>query len=100
MRSKYFYQTALNLGRNLREVKKTLKVGLSIEVIFGVSQEQKNSKKNVQIKSELIFFRFDWDEEASTILGDYPLFLGAAHGLEIPFISSDYSSLVRFTQDL
>lgn len=36
-------------------------------------------------------YRFDWDEGSRTIFADFGALLGAAHGLEIPFIFGDFS---------
>ncbi|HTO70825.1 MAG TPA: carboxylesterase family protein [Myxococcota bacterium] len=35
---------------------------------------------------EVFAYRFDWDEEPSFLGSDYSRLLGAAHGLEIPFV--------------
>ena len=37
-------------------------------------------------KSHVYSYRFDWDEEPTFAWIDYAKYLGAAHGLEIPFI--------------
>jgi para-nitrobenzyl esterase len=37
-------------------------------------------------------YRFDWDEEPSVLGMDLSVFLGAAHGLEIPFVFGDFES--------
>ena len=37
-------------------------------------------------KSQVFNYRFDWDEEPTFAWIDYAKYLGAAHGLEIPFI--------------
>jgi len=31
-------------------------------------------------------YRFDWDEQPSTWLGDLPLLMGASHAMEVPFV--------------
>ncbi len=36
-------------------------------------------------------YRFDWDESSDSIFADLPLLLGAAHGLEIPFVFGNLS---------
>ena len=41
--------------------------------------------------ANLYSYRFDWDEQRDGPLGDYSLFLGAAHGLEIPFIAQTFN---------
>jgi para-nitrobenzyl esterase len=37
-------------------------------------------------------YRFDWDEEPSLLGMDMGILLGAAHGLEIPFVFNNFSS--------
>ena len=45
------------------------------------------SKNNKNLYS----YRFDWDEEVnSDVFGNYQLYLGAPHGMDIPFISGDF----------
>lgn len=36
-------------------------------------------------------YRFDWDEGSRSIFADFGTLLGAAHGLEIPFVFGDFS---------
>jgi para-nitrobenzyl esterase len=38
-------------------------------------------------------YRFDWDEGARTIFADMSRLLGAAHGMEIPFVFGDFADL-------
>ena len=35
-------------------------------------------------------YRWDWDEEPNTIWGNFPLLVGAAHGLETLFLTGDF----------
>ena len=42
------------------------------------------SKSNDNLYS----YRLDWDEEDDGIFGDYSLFVGAAHGIDVPLISN------------
>lgn len=48
-------------------------------------------------------YRFDWDEEPSIWGMDLSYMIGAAHGLEIPFVFNDFSSGIKldiiFTED-
>jgi para-nitrobenzyl esterase len=37
-------------------------------------------------------YRFDWDEEPSFLGSDFSKLLGAAHGLEIPFVFEDFDA--------
>ena len=101
LRSKYFYQTALNLGRNLKRSEENLKSWIKYRSnIWRFTGAEEPLRRMSKSNQNLYSFRFDWDEEASTILGDYPLFLGAAHGLEIPFISGDYSLVPAYARPL
>jgi len=44
-------------------------------------------------QGETVFaYRFDWDEETSILGFDLSVALGAAHGLEIPFVFGDFDS--------
>ncbi len=36
-------------------------------------------------------YRFDWDEEGSFLISDFGRLMGAAHGMEIPFIFGNFS---------
>lgn len=40
--------------------------------------------------TEVFAYRFDWDEESSLLGFDLSVALGAAHGLEIPFVFGDF----------
>jgi len=40
--------------------------------------------------SEVYAYRFDWDEEPSFLGSDFSKLLGAAHGMEIPFVFRDF----------
>lgn len=42
--------------------------------------------------SEVFAYRFDWDEEPSRLGFDLSKALGAAHGLEIPFVFDDFEN--------
>lgn len=46
---------------------------------------------NATGKTDVYAYRFDWDEGADTIFADMSSLLGAAHGLEIPFVFGDFS---------
>ncbi len=38
-------------------------------------------------------YRFDWDEEPTLLWSDFPLLLGAAHGIEIPFLFGTFDTM-------
>jgi para-nitrobenzyl esterase len=46
-------------------------------------------------------YRFDWDETSSSLFADLPFLLGAAHGMEIPFVFGDLTFPIPgiFTDD-
>ena len=35
-------------------------------------------------------YRFDWDDQKKSLFADFPNIIGAAHGLEIAFLTTDY----------
>ncbi len=43
-------------------------------------------------------YRFDWDEQPNTWIGDMPQLIGASHGFEIPFVFGRFELLGPFTQ--
>ena len=40
--------------------------------------------------NSLYAYRFDWDDQASSYFADFPNLIGAAHGIEISFITGDF----------
>ena len=40
--------------------------------------------------NSLYAYRFDWDDQSSSFLVDFPNLIGAAHGFEISFITGDF----------
>ena len=40
--------------------------------------------------TSLYAYRFDWDDQKSSFFADFPKLIGAAHGLEISFITGDF----------
>jgi para-nitrobenzyl esterase len=42
-------------------------------------------------------YRFDWDEQPNTWIGDMPQLIGASHGFEIPFVFGRFELLGPFT---
>ena len=40
--------------------------------------------------NSLYAYRFDWDDQTSSIFADFPNLIGAAHGFEISFITGDF----------
>lgn len=55
------------------------------------------------VQEDVYVYRFDWDEQPSVLGADLSVMLGAAHGLEIPFVFGHFefgrSGGVMFTDD-
>ncbi len=54
--------------------------------------------------ADVFAYRFEWDEQSRVLWSDFSQLLGAAHGLEIPFVFGDFNFLGRgdavvFTKD-
>ncbi len=45
-------------------------------------------------RDDIFVYRFDWDEEPRLLGGDLSKLVGAAHGLEIPFVFNDFENLM------
>ena len=58
---------------------------MSMSWKIGGADDPANILKNKNT-SKVYSYRFDWDEEPTFVWIDYAKYLGAAHGLEIPFI--------------
>ncbi len=39
---------------------------------------------------DLFAYRFDWDDQKASLFADFPTFMGAAHGVDIAFLTGDY----------
>jgi len=92
IQSDYFYDTTLELRRSLKRSEENLKSWIKyrseIWRFRGAEEPLRAMSKN---NKNLYSYRFDWDEEVnSDLLGNYQLYLGAPHGMDIPFISGDF----------
>jgi para-nitrobenzyl esterase len=47
--------------------------------------------------SDVWVYRFDWDEQPNTWVGNLPQLIGASHGFEIPFVFGRFDLLGPFT---
>ena len=47
--------------------------------------------------AKVFAYRFDWDEEDNFLFNDFSLILGAAHGLEIPFLFGYFDMAPSYT---
>jgi para-nitrobenzyl esterase len=92
IRSNYFYNSTgeiiLRLKRSEDNLKSWIKYRSDIWRFKGAEEPlRRMSKANKNLYS----YRFDWDEQNdSTFVGNYALFLGASHGMEIPFVTGDF----------
>ena len=92
IRSDYFYNSTgeiiLRLKRSEDNLKSWIKYRSDIWRFKGAEEPlRRMSKANKNLYS----YRFDWDEQNdSTFVGNYALFLGASHGMEIPFVTGDF----------
>ena len=92
VRSDYFYNSAggvvLRLKRSEENLKSWIKYRSDIWRFKGAEEPLRRMAKS---NSNLYSYRFDWDEQNdSRFAGNYQLFVGAAHGLEIPFLTGDF----------
>ena len=90
--SDYFYDTTLELGKSLKRSEENLKswnkYRSEIWRFRGAEEPLRAMSEN---NNNLYSYRFDWDEQLnSNILGNYQLFVGAAHFMEIPFVSGKF----------
>ena len=92
IQSEYFYDTTFDLKRSLKRSEENLKSWIKyrseIWRFRGAEEPLRAMSKN---NNNLYSYRFDWDEEAnSNLFGNYQLFLGAPHGMDIPFVSGEF----------
>ena len=92
IRSNYFYNSTgeiiLRLKRSEDNLKSWIKYRSDIWRFKGAEEPlRRMSKANKNLYS----YRFDWDEQNdSSFAGNYALFVGASHGMEIPFVTGDF----------
>ena len=92
VRSDYFYNSTggvvLRLQRSEENLKSWIKYRSDIWRFKGAEEPLRRMAKS---NANLYSYRFDWDEQNdSSFAGNYQLFVGAAHGLEIPFLTGDF----------
>ncbi len=92
IRSDYFFDTTLDLRRSLLRSEENFKSWNKYRSdIWRYRGAEEPLRRMAKSNANLYSYRFDWDEQRDGPLGDYSLFLGAAHGLEIPFIAQTFN---------
>ena len=90
--SDYFYQTTLEIRRTLKRSEENLRSWNRYRSdIWRYRGAEEPLRRMAESNDNLYSYRFDWDEQSDNIAGNYALFLGASHGLEIPFLSNNFS---------
>lgn len=92
IRSDYFYNSTgeiiLRLKRSEDNLKSWIKYRSDIWRFKGAEEPLRRMSKT---NDNLYSYRFDWDEQSdSSFAGNYALFVGASHGMEIPFVTGDF----------
>ena len=92
IRSNYFYNSTgeiiLRLKRSEDNLKSWIKYRSDIWRFKGAEEPLRRMSK---ANDNLYSYRFDWDEQSdSSFAGNYALFVGASHGMEIPFVTGDF----------
>ena len=90
--SKYFYNTSAYVIKTLKRSEENLRSWIKYRSdIWRYKGAEEPLRRMSKSNSNLYSYRFDWDEQAnSNIAGNYQVFVGAAHGLEIPFLTGDF----------
>ena len=90
--SNYFYNTSAYVIKTLKRSEENLRSWIKYRSdIWRFKGSEEPLRRMAKSNSNLYSYRFDWDEQAnSSIAGNYQLFVGAAHGLEIPFLTGDF----------
>ncbi len=90
--SDYFYNTSAYVIKTLNRSEDNLKSWIEYRSdIWRYKGAEEPLRRMAKSNSNLYSYRFDWDEQAnSNIAGNYQVFVGAAHGLEIPFLTGDF----------
>ena len=91
--SDYFYDTTFGIRKSLKRSKENLRSWIDyrseIWRFKGAEEPLRVMSKN---NNNLYSYRFDWDEQLnSNVVGNYQLFLGAAHFMEIPFLLGKFN---------
>ena len=91
--SDYFYDTTFGIRKSLKRSKENLRSWIDYRSEIW---RFKGAEEPLRVMSEnnnnLYSYRFDWDEQLnSNVVGNYQLFLGAAHFMEIPFLLGKFN---------
>ncbi len=89
--SEYFYDTSFEIRRTLKRSEENLKSWNKYRsAIWRYKGAEEPLRRMSKSNENLYSYRLDWDEEDNGIFGNYALYLGAAHGMDIPFISDSF----------
>lgn len=89
--SEYFYDTSFEIRRTLKRSEANLRSWNKYRsAIWRYKGAEEPLRRMSKSNDNLYSYRLDWDEEDNGIFGDYSLFVGAAHGIDVPFISNSF----------
>ena len=89
--SEYFYDTSFEIRRTLKRSEANLRSWNKYRsAIWRYKGAEEPLRRMSKSNDNLYSYRLDWDEEDIGIFGDYSLFVGAAHGMDVPFISNSF----------
>ena len=89
--SEYFYDTSFEIRRTLKRSEANLRSWNKFRsAIWRYKGAEEPLRRMSKSNDNLYSYRLDWDEEDDGIFGDYSLFVGAAHGIDVPFISNSF----------
>jgi para-nitrobenzyl esterase len=89
--SEYFYDTTFEIRRTLKRSEANLRSWNKYRsAIWRYKGAEEPLRRMSKSNDNLYSYRLDWDEEDEGIFGDYSLFVGAAHGIDIPFIANSF----------
>lgn len=90
--SEYFYDTSFEIRRTLKRSEANLRSWNKYRsAIWRYKGAEEPLRRMSKSNDNLYSYRLDWDEEDDGIFGDYSLFVGAAHGIDVPFISNSFN---------
>ena len=89
--SEYFYDTSFEIRRTLKRSEANLRSWNKYRSAIWRYKGAEEPLRRMSISNDNLYsYRLDWDEEDEGIFGDYSLFVGAAHGIDIPFIANSF----------
>ena len=89
--SEYFYDTSFEIRRALKRSEANLRSWNKYRsAIWRYKGAEEPLRRMSKSNDNLYSYRLDWDEEDDGFFGDYSLFVGAAHGMDVPFISNSF----------